>query len=255
MDKSFLVWTEERTIHTSEADFRSNCRLSVLLDYLQQAADSAVNALGISWRELLDSGMGWMLMTLDLDIYHLPKFGDTVKIRTWSKGTKGPIWQRDYRVAGLDGNEAVEAAAARSTWSLVDIQKRKILRPTALPVEVPPYTEDSVGELPDKVNIPDNVKLEETSLLNIQYSSVDINGHVNNARYADFCYDSLSSEELSKLDLRRFHITYIKERKLGDKLRILRSSLTEGRIYIRGQAVDEAAGSETVGFEACLYFS
>ncbi|WP_238996748.1 acyl-[acyl-carrier-protein] thioesterase [Paenibacillus pinistramenti] len=249
MDNKALVWSEERLIFTSDADYRANCRLSVLLDYLQQAADSAVNALGISWQELLAGGMGWMLMTLDLDIDQHPRFGDKVTISTWSKGTKGPVWQRDYRLKGQNGEQA---AAARSTWTLVDIHKRKILRPSALPVEVPPYTEDSVGAMPEKVSIPETIRLEEALAFELKYSSVDINGHVNNARYADFCYDTLTQEELAELELRRFHITYIKETKMGDRLRICRSSLAEGRIYIRGYAGDEAG---TVCFEACLYFA
>nr|WP_223068884.1 acyl-ACP thioesterase domain-containing protein [Paenibacillus caui] len=228
----------------SDADFRMGCRLSVLLDMLQQAADSAANDLGINWRELLAAGMGWMLMTLDLDVRRIPKLGETLSIRTWSKGTKGPLWQRDYRVFGA---EEEEVAAGRSIWALVDIHKRRILRPTALPVQVEAYTGDSVGNMPEKVAIPQNIELSEAFQYEVRYSGLDINGHLNNARYADLCYDALTAGELQTLDLRRFQITYIKESKRGDNLCILRSALTDGRIFIRGQAED------TVYFEACLH--
>lgn len=246
MDKKNLVWEEQYTVHTSEADFRSNCRLAVLLDILQQTADSAANELGVSWQILLEAGMGWMLMTLDLEVKQIPRLGETVTIRTWNKGTKGPLWQRDYRIFDSENSEI---AAARSVWSLVDIHKRKILRPSALPVAVDPYTDDSVGPMPEKAAVPSETEMAPAFVYEVKYSGLDINGHLNNARYADFCYDALEEHELKSLALRRFKITYIKESQLGDKLQISRSALVDQQVFIRGQAEDAV-----VCFEACLYF-
>ncbi|MNI61074.1 Acyl-ACP thioesterase [compost metagenome] len=131
----------------------------------------------------------------------------------------------------------------------MDIDKRKILRPSALPIAVEPYLEDSVGSLPDKVLIPSDLTLEEIYRYQVRYSGLDNNGHLNNARYVDLCCDALTLEEWQNLTLTGFQITYAQEAKYGDKINVLRSLRTENMIFVCGE------GEDRVFFEACLKFA
>ncbi|WP_052087844.1 acyl-ACP thioesterase domain-containing protein [Paenibacillus wynnii] len=153
----------------------------------------------------------------------------------------------NYRISDDKGEEVV---TARSVWALVDIDKRKILRPTALPIQVEPYSGDSVGDIPNKVTIPTNVPMEEVFQYPVKYSGLDNNGHLNNARYGDICCDVLSISEWEFAELQHFRITYLQEAKYGDEISILRSPVTSEGVFIRGQS-DE---NEKVFFEACLDF-
>lgn len=246
MDKSeHLVWTEQHAVHTSDTDYRSKGKLSFVLDIMQRAADSAISALGLSVEKMMEARMGWMMITLDLEFERIPRQNDVLDVRTWSKGTKGALWHRDYRIFD---KESLEIASARSIWALVDIDKRKILRPNALPVQVEPYIDDSVGEIPSKVTIPLDIPMEEAYTHEVRYSGLDNNGHLNNAKYGDLCCDTLSIAEWEGTELTRFRITYVQEAKLGDMIRISRSPLTSEGIFLRGQEDD------TVFFEACLEF-
>lgn len=244
MDKqSQLLWTEGFKVHASDTDFRSKGRISFLLDIMQRAADSAVSSLGLSNDGMLKAGMGWMVITMDLNLQREPLQGEELRVHTWSKGNKGALWQRDYRIFD---SQSAELASARSIWALVDIAKRKILRPSALPIAVEPYLEDSVGGLPDKVVIPPELTLQEAYRYQVRYSGLDNNRHLNNARYVDLCCDALTLEEWEALELTGLHITYAQEAKYGGEITILRSPLTEEGIYIQGQ------GRDGVYFEACL---
>jgi len=238
-----LVWIEQFSVHASDTDYRSKGKLSFIMDIMQRAADSAVGKLGISMEEILNAGMGWMMITLDLEFKRIPRPNDQLSVRTWSKGTKGALWQRDYRIFDGDG---IEIATARTIWALVDIEKRKILRPNALPVELKHYSGDSVGDFPNKVAIPSDIKLEEVYKYCVRYSGLDTNGHLNNARYGDLCSDALTLSEWDSAELKRFQITYLNEAKFGDELSILRTSVTDDGIFVRGQ------NSDTVFFEACV---
>lgn len=238
-----LVWIERFTVHASDTDYRSKGKLSYVLDIMQHAADFAVGNLGITVDEILAAGMGWMMITLDLEFNRIPRSNDQLSIHTWSKGTKGALWQRDFRI--FDGDN-IEIATARSIWALVDIEKRKILRPSALPVEVKHYNGDSVGDMPVKVKIPSDISLEEAYRYQVRYSGLDNNGHLNNARYGDLCSDVLSLSEWDNAELKRFRITYVQEAKFGDEITIWRSPVTDDGIYVRGQ------NGDTVYFEACI---
>ncbi|WP_151736682.1 acyl-[acyl-carrier-protein] thioesterase [Paenibacillus tengchongensis] len=244
MDKtSNLLWTERFFVHASDTDFRSRVKLSYLLDIMQRAADSAVSSLGLDMEKIIEARMGWMVITMKLEIKRLPQPNESLTVQTWSKGTRGALWQRDYRIFDEEG---LEIAVARSIWALVDIDKRKILRPSALPVTVEPYLADSVGNLPDKVMIPDDEPLEEAYRYQVRYSGLDNNGHLNNARYVDLCCDALSLEEWEESELTGLHITYAQEATFGDEIAVWRSAWTGEGIYVRGR------GDRHVCFEACL---
>lgn len=237
------IWNESHKVDASDTDVHGNARLSFILDMLQRAADSALEGMGVSLRDLLKAQMGWMLMTLDVEIKRLPRQGDRLSVRTWSKGTKGPLWQRDYRVYGQAGEEIL---SARSTWALVDVIKRKILRPNTLQAEVHHYSGDSVGEMPEKVAIPEGLKLEEVYRYQVRYSGLDNYGHLNNAKYGDVCCDALPLELFRTGKLRQFRITYMHEAAYEDEIEVNLGQINDSEFCLRG------AQGDKVFFEAWM---
>ncbi|AOZ93566.1 acyl-[acyl-carrier-protein] thioesterase [Paenibacillus crassostreae] len=238
------MWTEEHLIYSNEIDHKANCRLSTLLSLMQRAADGNVEQMGGSRDEMLSRNMGWMLTTIDLTCQIIPKFNDTIKISTWNKGTKGPLWLRDYKI--LDENNQ-EIAKACTLWALVDIVKRKVLRPSAYPFDIHSNLEDSAGSIPDKMTIADDILLHDAYSITVRYSGIDSNGHLNNARYADICMDALTVEELDNMTIQGFKISYHHEAKMGEEIHILRSDVIEGMIYFKGQSTEGSCY-----FDACL---
>ncbi|MGF7047569.1 acyl-ACP thioesterase [Paenibacillus sp. DS2015] len=239
------TWTEEHLIYSNEIDYNANCRLSNLLSLMQRAADGDVEHMGGTRDQMLAHHLGWMLTTIDLVCERMPRFNETIQIRTWNKGTKGPLWLRDFRI--YDEND-LEIAKACTLWALVDIHKRKVLRPSAYPFNINSNHDDSVGPVPDKMNISDEVELYTSYSITVRYSGIDSNRHLNNSRYADLCMDALTPPELDTIAILGFHITYVHEVKSGEHIEVLRSDLLNGYIYFRGQSLEG-----TRYFEACLH--
>lgn len=233
------------TISSSQSDLHSRIKLSSVLERLQDAADSHLQDLGMTVSEMLKDQLGWMLMTIEIDCEQIPVLEEQWTISTWSKGYKGVVWLRDYQFEGSRGSKG----SARSTWTLVDIRKRKILRPSALPYEIPAVTHQSSGEIPDKVSISEDILLKNAYEFTASYSTTDSNGHLNNARYADLCYDALTAEELKQLAWRRFRITYHREIRLEESCIVQRSDWDGSCIWFRGVREDD-----TIVFEAQVFF-
>lgn len=229
------TWTEEHLIYSNEIDYKGNCRLSNLLSLMQRGADGDVENMGGTRDQMLAHNMGWMLTTIDLECKRMPRFNENLKIMTWNKGTKGPLWLRDFRIMDEDNHEIAKAC---TLWALVDIKKRKVLRPSAYPFPINSNLEDSMGPIPDKVNISEEVELKESYKMTVRYSGIDSNGHLNNARYADLCMDALTVEEIDRISIHGFQITYHHEVKMGEVIHVLRSDLIDGMIYFRGQSPD-----------------
>ena len=83
----------------------------------------------------------------------------------------------------------------------------------------------------------------------MRYSDTDINGHVNNTRYADFACDALDMDQLEQGHfLSTMQIGYLAECRPGDVLSI-QTGEQEGGHYVCG--LDREGKSR---FEAELFF-
>ena len=93
-------------------------------------------------------------------------------------------------------------------------------------------------------------EMEERDRRRMGYSDTDINGHVNNTRYADFACDALEMEKLEAgTFLSQLQIGYLAECRPGEELRLMAGQEGETR-FVRG--MDEDGKSR---FEAALIFS
>ena len=83
----------------------------------------------------------------------------------------------------------------------------------------------------------------------MRYSDTDVNGHVNNTRYADFACDAVEMEDLAPdRFLAEMQIGYLAECLPGETL-LLQVGEQGDRRYVRG--VDK---EEKPRFEAALFF-
>lgn len=226
-----VQWREKHYIHSDNCDYKKRCKLSTLLEWMQRAGDAQLGHYGVSLDEMIRQGMAWMLVTIDLEWKRLPVYGETIEMVTWNRGATGVQWQRDFRIYGPDSADWI--AQARTSWVLVDLNKRRILRASACPYDLPVHPDDCVGGMPRKVEVPAGLKQEHAYDMTVRVSSIDMNGHLNNARFGDICLDAMQPEELER-GLSRFRITYHREAVLNDKIAVIRSAWQDGHCFISG---------------------
>ena len=134
-----------------------------------------------------------------------------------------------------------------STWSLVDLSKRKLMRIKEFTLRQEPTVQTEHNCMPaEKFSLPENM----TSVLKrpIWYSDIDGNGHMNNARYGAFVIDSLPPEYQSKI-FKDFRINYKQEAIQGQMIELLNNiNEEEKKITVVGKQ------SDGICFEAELYW-
>ena len=98
-----------------------------------------------------------------------------------------------------------------------------------------------------KLRLPQDLELAGRRKL--RYSDTDLNGHVNNTRYADFACDALEMERLGPdRFLSSMQIGYLAECRPGEEL-LLWTKEQDGTHFVQG--MDEGGKSR---FEAALIF-
>ena len=84
----------------------------------------------------------------------------------------------------------------------------------------------------------------------MRYSDTDINGHVNNTRYADFACDTVRFDRMEKgTFLSEIQIGYLAECRPGEILTMQMGEM-DGHTYVCG-----TDGEGKARFEAALYFN
>ena len=143
-----------------------------------------------------------------------PHYGETVRVRTWPRGTEKLFAIRDYEIRDSKDKQLVQA---RSCWLIIDVEKRRPLRPHTVADKLP--LNEGWNSLPSgAVNLGERfIDLkEQQNLVNpvefkAAYSDLDYNGHVNNVSYIRWIQDATDPALLENAAYMRLDINYLNE--------------------------------------------
>ena len=232
-------------IDSRDVDGNGYCKASALLGHIQEAATQAAEHGGFG-RAMTTDGYHafWMLTRVWYQLRRPLQWEEPLTIRTWHRGDKGATMYRDYDLF-VRGEQVGECVSA---WVLASLDSRQLIRlGTVRELDGTSGGALCKAKKLSKLRLPQD--MAQADRRKLRYSDTDLNGHVNNTRYADFACDAL---EMEKLGPRRFlsemQIGYLAECRPGEELRLLTGR--EGDVCF-AQGMDESGKSR---FEASLIF-
>lgn len=167
------------------------------MQYAFSAMERAMNEhcllLKCSRRDILNSyGLVWMLARIKVCFSRLPREGESILIKTWP-GASGRVTYPRFVEFVLQGDLI---GCSSSSWLAVDFQKRRLVLPNKCGISLPD-TSSLVPPLrePDKLSVPEE---GERTIRIVEENDLDLNAHMNNARYAAWI-GSLYSRPLHEL--------------------------------------------------------
>jgi len=211
------MYEHEIRITYYDLDFNGRVKLSAILKMAHIAADVNANALGIGFATLHPLGISFVLNRFGLKITRMPKYDETVTIRTWPAEMARGTFIRKGDMYDAAGHKIMEWA---SLWILFDINTRKILKPSALPVEIPTLTDIAVDVHPLKVEQHCDTAPYATHVHTVRYADVDTNMHMNNSIYGDLVGNGAFPCAESAREIKEVQINYLGETRLGDEIKI-----------------------------------
>ena len=188
-----MYFEEPYLIDTREVDHQGQCRPSAVLGFLQEAATVAAIRLGIDRETLLERhNCFWMLARIWVELDRPLLWKEEVRVRTWHRDPKGASIYRDFDLF-VDGKPVGQAV---STWVLADSTTHRLIRMDSVPELRDTHGGAGLekGITLSRLRLPEGMQTVEQRRLH--YSETDMNGHVNNTRYADFACDALRLEQL-----------------------------------------------------------
>ncbi len=201
------IWTEELDIHSYDVDIAKKATMESLLKFFQEAAWNHAEHLGLGYSHLGLRGQLWMLSRLMVVVDSWPAWGQGVVVRTWPRGAKSLLALRDFELLDEDGRRL---AGATSSWLVFDQNSRRPLRVEPILGSIRVFPERrSIGCDAAKLAVPES--LAAPLVLQVKYSDLDLNDHVNNAAYVRWILDSYPLEFHRAHSLRSLAINFLAE--------------------------------------------
>ncbi len=198
-----LVHERRFRVHTYEAGPTGEARPTVLLHYLQEAADEQAAAWGIALSDLLPRGRAWVVSRYRLRVTRYPRFRDELVVRTWPSAREGLFAVREYEVTTPDG---APLAVATTSWMLLDTATG---RPVPVAQVVPEGFVRPRRALDDPfASLPRLETATRELRFRVMVRDLDLNRHVNNAIYVQWALEAVPPELLRRLRPADVEISY-----------------------------------------------
>jgi len=201
-------------------------KLTELCNILQLTAAAHAEMGGISFSDMQEFDQAWVLSRMRVEIIDLPKWKDTVTVRTWINTLEN---SRSVRALELyvNGDKMVGCV---TFWAVFNT---KIRRPEALALPYEHFelypemiaTKKSIS----KINF--NNESELVAEKSVYISDIDIVNHVNNVKYLEWCLDQVDTNLILNQKIKSFEMNFLKELSLNEKVAIYENKSVDTIIF------------------------
>lgn len=222
-----LLFEKKIRLIESDADEYGNMKLSALLRYAQEAAAGHCDLLGLDWDTMAEKGLFWAVLRHRVEIRRLPGAGECITVQTWPMPATRTAYPR--MVQGLDENGQV-LFSVLSLWALMRITDRTMVLPFKSGIDVPGILRGCEIDAPGSLPPADH---ENRMLWRVTPEDLDINGHVNNARYLDHA-EGLTGAFRRMHKPKELAVSYLAECRLNQEVTLNWTLSEEGVLTVDG---------------------
>ena len=215
-----IKYSEKHIIPCYDTDASWRLKPTSFMNMAQEAAGSHAVYLGFGYDDLIKTNTAWILSRVHVEFVDTPKWREEITLNTWHKGLNRLFFLRDFLITDNEGRERVKAT---TSWLVLNLETRRLVRDPKLMEEGTVCTENVIETPADKVQMPKDVEAELVRTHLVSYSDIDTNGHTNNAMYMQWSMNSAGYDITSTRPVKEFTINFNHETKAGDHVEIYRA--------------------------------
>jgi medium-chain acyl-[acyl-carrier-protein] hydrolase len=170
---------------------------------------------GISFSDMQVFDQAWVLSRMRVEITKLPKWKDTITVKTWIVSLEN---SRSVRAMEVYLNDE-KICSSETFWAVMNTKTR---RPEALVIEhehFEKFAEHFATEIRvSKIDFDFSATLINSR--KVVFSDLDSVNHVNSMKYLEWCLDCLDSKMLLHQKIKSFDLNYLKELSIDEFVEI-----------------------------------
>jgi len=198
-----MSYIETIRIGTRDCDMFGRWKPSAMMEAMQEVAIAHCEAERLG-RSVTDGlGVAWILSRCRVELSRLPANGESLSVETFALPTRHLFFPRGH--VFLDSRGEI-IGGAHGLWLLMDIRQRRAVANPFVSQRLPIEDREPPAAMPATVHLPGETPVE--GMLVPQFTDFDLNGHVNNAKYLDWCWNALGAEALRDRALVSFDVNY-----------------------------------------------
>ena len=215
-------------ITTNMLDCHDCLKMSTLLDVAQEVAGDHAEELGCGFETMIKQDLIWVIVRNYVEIIKKPINFKEIEVVTYPLKPRFVEFNRETEFY----HDGELFAVSRSTWMVINIKDFSVKAPDFFK-----GFDDDLGYFKRRIRklpVVDKSQLQKVKEVDVLYSMLDHNGHMNNTKYVDFYLDIFRPE----FSVKTLQIEYIKQSFLDDKLSLYIKE-NEGKRYLSGYKDDE----------------
>ena len=239
-----MIFERKYPVNIFNTDLTGRLSPGSLFSFFEDLAGRHAAELGWGRNNLMADGFFWALSRMVVRIEALPMAWDEITLRTWPRGTETIFALRDLEMYDAAGKRL---AGASSSWVIVDYNTRKAQRPDkALSTLNVRFPEERALETNARriSSLPEGD--HEVIRLRVNLDDIDVNRHVNNARYVHWVANCYDPEFINQHTPDTIEVNYLLEGHLGEMINI-----TTGRPGDDNTSFIHSITRENDGAELC----
>jgi acyl-ACP thioesterase len=228
------TWSATFGVHTYELDRQQRVSLRAICSYLIDTAGQHTHGIGFSIPQLMERGRSWFFSRFLIRMQTYPGWRERITVETWPPGTQKLLALRDWRV--FAGQRLI--GLATSGWLMIDIRKRRPLRPESYPewrehLHPERTIVHTFSKLPALDGRGESPRPQE---FRVRFSDVDVNGHANYLSYIDWVLETIPSDIRDGQQIAEFEVHFLREVNFGEELVSRAQPIEDGKVVSTGQS-------------------
>ncbi|MDI1316968.1 acyl-ACP thioesterase domain-containing protein [Flavobacterium sp.] len=190
-----------------------------LCNILQLTAGVHAELGGISFSDMQVNHQAWVLSRMRVEVKRLPKWRDSITVKTWINSLENSRSIRCLEV--YIGDEKI--IGCETFWAVFNTQTRRPENLALAHVHFEKYPNDKATAVSfSKID----TSLTRTAVAEkkILLSDLDIVNHANSAKYLEWCLDYFEPKLLLNRSIQSFEMNYLKEVSLNETVSIAKSN-------------------------------
>lgn len=222
------IYRAQFYVSVSDCDCFGRLKPSAILAMIQQAATSQCMMLDMGWEDMAKKNLFWAVIRQKVLVTRLPRHEEHITLETWPGTASRVAYPRSTIAYDSQGRELFRSI---SLWVLMDLKTRTMILPGDSGLSLPEYVRGNELSLPKSLRLRN---LNGHANRTVMYSELDLNCHMNNARYLDWVTDLLPSFFHKEHPIREFTINYSSEAKESEEIDLRYELTPEGQFMVEG---------------------
>ncbi len=208
------LFTRTVEVGPGAADASGRLGYADTFGFFQDAAASHAELIGVGFADMAKKGRFWLTVKTHVSFFDRPPIMSRAELSTWPEAPGRMRGNRSYLLT----RDGAVCAAGKTEWAVIDTASKKLVPMQDVYPKELAFTRPSACVEPFARIDADFSAVEPYARYTVRSTDIDVGGHMNNTAYVRAVMGTLSTGEITALDISAIDVIFRSQCFEGDEL-------------------------------------